>query len=82
MALIIQVADDSVGRLTHGLRQHLDGKLLLQVVGQSDGRGEERLKRRLIHRLRRRTLETGVEIFIEERPEVDFLKGVGILLGV
>ena len=49
----------------------------MEVIGQRDGRGEEGFKRRLFDVLGGRALVTGIEIVVEIRAEIDFVKRIG-----
>ena len=77
VAVVIEVADDGQGRLTHCLRHDFDRKLRLQVIGKGDGSGKKRFKGRLLDRLGRRTFVPRIEVVVEEGAEIDLIERIG-----
>ena len=49
----------------------------MQVIGKSDGRGQEGFKGRLLDVFQRGTLEAGIQVLVEILAQIDFIEGIG-----
>ena len=77
VAVFVEIADDQLGGAVHVFFHVQRAQLPHQMVGQSRGLGEEVLERRLLAVFHLDGgAQAGIEVFGEERAEIDFFEGV------
>src|SRR5437870_5174777 len=77
IAVLIEVADDRLRRVTDAVGNQANAQLRPQMIAQSNGSRQESLKGRFLYRFRGRTLVAGVEVVVEERAEIDLIERIG-----